>query len=135
MQSISKEKLVGMFSFVIERTILAINRTADIHTADDFLMSPEGMDRLDATCMRMQTIGEVLKQIDKLTNRNLLKLYPAVPWRSVFGMRNIISHEYIAIDPEELLDTLRNDFPLLLATLEQIKEDINVGKHEDLFSI
>ena len=37
------------------------------------------VDLIDATCMRIQTIGEALKQIDTETKEKLLVYYPGIP--------------------------------------------------------
>jgi len=40
------------------------------------------------TCsMRLQIVGELLKQIDVATSGKLLTHYPEIAWRSVFGLR------------------------------------------------
>jgi len=50
-----------------------------LQTAIDLLRTPEGVDLFDATCMRIQTIGEALKQIDTETKEKLLVYYPGIP--------------------------------------------------------
>ena len=52
----------------------------------------------DSCVMRLQTIGEYVKKIDDKTNKQLLPKYPQVPWVKVIGQRNIISHEYSAVE-------------------------------------
>ena len=44
-------------------------RTVQIHTANDFLLSPFGMEKLDAACMVLIALGEAVKTLDKLTNK------------------------------------------------------------------
>lgn len=65
--------------FVIQRFELALKRTSDVADCDDLLRTPEGVDLFDATCMRIQTIGEALKQIDTETKEKLLVYYPGIP--------------------------------------------------------
>jgi uncharacterized protein with HEPN domain len=36
---------------------------------------------------------------------------PAIPWRSVIGMRNVLIHRYVGLDLTILVDTVRNHFP------------------------
>ena len=45
----------------------AIYRCGSVISVNDFLASPDKMDIFDATCMRLQTIGETVKNIDNLT--------------------------------------------------------------------
>jgi uncharacterized protein with HEPN domain len=42
----------------------------------------------------------------------------AVPWRQIVGMRNIVVHVYWGIDVGELVKTVRDDLPALMAALE-----------------
>lgn len=133
MQSISKNTLIDMLRFVMERTELAISRTEDITDYHVFLRSPTGMDLFDATCMRLQTIGETMKKVDAFTKSNLLVNYPEVFWKGVFGLRNIISHEYLSVNPAEIFVVVKNDLPLLLSVLRQIITDIEEGKYQTLF--
>lgn len=62
-------------------------RTKSIHTVDDFLGSSEGLILLDATCMLLIAIGESLKNLDKVTDGQLLPTYPSIPWKQVKGLR------------------------------------------------
>jgi uncharacterized protein with HEPN domain len=70
-QSIALDILEDILS-AIERLE---ERTKDIHSTDDFLSSAFGMVLLDATCMLLIAIGESLKNLDKVTNGELLPTY------------------------------------------------------------
>ena len=39
-------------------------------------------------------------------------------------MRDKIAHHYFEIDADAIFDILRNDLPLLLSVIKQMKEDI-----------
>ena len=73
-------------------------RTEIIKTVDDFLLSPSGMEKLDAACMVLIAIGESVKNLDKITEGQLLPTYPSIPWKRVMGMRDIIAHHYFDVD-------------------------------------
>ena len=124
MQFIFKDQITDKLLFVIQRFELALKRTSDVADCDDLLRTPEGVDLFDATCMRIQTIGETLKQIDTETKEKLLVYYPGIPWRKIFAMRNIISHEYLSIDPEEIFKIVKVHLPGLLLAIQQIRNDI-----------
>lgn len=64
-------------------------RTKRIHHVDDFLGSADGMVLLDATCMLLIALGESLKNLDKVTNGELLPTYPTIPWKQIKGLRDI----------------------------------------------
>jgi len=72
----------------------------------------------DSCVMRLQTIGEYVKKIDDKTNKQLL------PWVKVIGQRNIISHEYSAVDEEKIFITIKKHLPPLKSTVLLIIKDI-----------
>ncbi len=51
----------------------------------------------------------------------------------IIGLRNILSHEYAAIDPEAIFNTVKIGIPPLLATINRIITDLENGKHNSLF--
>ncbi|WP_294630204.1 DUF86 domain-containing protein [uncultured Bacteroides sp.] len=101
----------------IEKAILRLQeRTVHIKSTDDFLLSPEGMEKLDAACMLLITIGESLKSFDKITEKQVLSTYPAIPWSNVMGVRDIIAYHYFNIDAEEIFEIVHKELdPLLVA--------------------
>lgn len=125
MQSISNAEISDMLLFVEERMNLTLERCRSILSVNDFLASPDKMDIFDATCMRLQTIGETIKNIDNLTNHELLVKYNTIPWKSIIGLRNIISHEYLSVDPEEIFKIVKVHLPKLLPVIIQIKKELD----------
>lgn len=109
----------------IEDALLRLKlRTVDIHCANDFLLSPERMEKLDAACMLFIAIGESLKSLDKVTNKELFSLYPEIPWKKVMGFRDVIAHHYFDIDAEEVWWVLENELEPLLSVVKKIKQEI-----------
>ena len=91
----STEKLQMVYETLknIETAIIRLQeRTVQIHTVDDFLLSPFGMEKLDAACMVIIALGEAVKTLDKLTNKELLPTYPSIDWKKVMGARDIMAH-------------------------------------------
>lgn len=122
-----------MLRFVERQITFTIETTQKVESSDDFLMSQDAMVLYNSTCMCLQTIGETLKQIDDLTDKLLLREhYPEIPWRAVFGIRNIISHEYAATDPDIVLQTVKRDLMPLLSVVSKVITDIEKGAHDDL---
>lgn len=122
-----------MLRFVERQITFTIETTQKVESSDDFLMSQDAMVLYNSTCMCLQTIGETLKQIDDLTDKLLLREhYPEIPWRAVFGIRNIISHEYAATDPDIVLQTVKRDLMPLLSVVSKVITDIENGAHDDL---
>lgn len=69
--------------------------------------------------------GESIKNLDKLIKGNLLVLYPEIPWREVMGMRDIIVHHYFEVDADVIFNTVKQNIPLLMATLKRMQKDLN----------
>ena len=82
------------------------------------------MERLESTCMLLIAIGESIKGIDKITNKELLSKYPQVDWKGAMGIRDIIAHHYFELDAEVVFDVVKNEFPNLLNTIRKIKNDL-----------
>ena len=99
-------------------------RTVQIHTADDFLLSPFGMEKLDAACMVLIALGEAIKTLDKLTDKELLPTYPAVEWKKVMGTRDIMAHHYFEVDADEVFSIVKNDLEPLKKAIDFFKEEL-----------
>lgn len=102
-----------------------VERAAFANTADDFLISPDGMLRLDAICMNLIALGEAVKGLDKITKGELLARYPEIYWSGVMKMRDKIAHHYFEMDAEIVFKTLKEDIPMILPVIYRIKKDID----------
>ena len=83
---------------------LILERFASIHTCDDFLDTKDGLEHLDSIAMRLIAIGEGFKNIDKLSEGELLDQYSDVEWKGIKGIRDKLSHHYFDIDSEIIFD-------------------------------
>ena len=85
----------------------------------DFMISPNRVMAFNACVMRLQVIGEhvgnLLKEIG-----NELNAYKAIPWNAIYGMCNIISHEYANIDEEIVVSVINEDLPKLKPVIEEL---------------
>lgn len=133
MQYTSKSIVVEYLELMIEKAELVIQRNKSILSYHDFLTSPERMEKFDAACMLIQVIGETGKKIDDWTNKQLFINYPEVYWRGVFGCRNIISHEYGNVEPEQIFGIIKKYLPELVLCTKKIVDDIKGNKYEFLF--
>ena len=60
----------------IHKSLVTITKRFEpVRSVNDFMDSPRGMEKLDAICMQLIVIGESLKNLDKVTDRELLKKY------------------------------------------------------------
>ena len=63
--------------------------------------------------MKLTAIGESIKNLDKITNKELLVKYPEIPWKNVMGIRDIIVHHYFDVDADEIFRICKEDLPQL----------------------
>ncbi len=99
-------------------------RFAPINSAEEFIGSDEGMEKLDAICMQLIAVGESLKNLDKITSKKVLAQYPEIDWKKVIGMRDIISHHYFDVDAEAIFDVCENHIDQLESAIEKIMNDL-----------
>lgn len=131
MRSISKDILIEYLELIIEKSNLVIDRNQCIQTVNDFLISPERMEKFDAACMLIQVIGETAKKIDDWTASHLFCNYPEVYWRGVFGCRNIISHEYGNVEPQQIFNIIKKYLPELILCISHIIDDLKEGRYAE----
>ena len=103
---------------------LIIRRTQHLLSVDDFYLNEDGMVLLDSVCMKLIAVGESVKNIDKITNKQLLPNYPEIPWKDVMGLRDIIVHHYFDVDGEQIFKTIKQDIPLLIKSLDRMIENL-----------
>lgn len=113
----------------IEQTVeRVLANSLQITSYNYYYMSPAGMERLESTCMLLIAIGESIKGIDKITNKELLPQYPQVDWKGAMGIRDIIAHHYFELDAEVVFDVVKNEFPNLLQTIRRMRNDLETPK-------
>ena len=93
-----KERVKALLVSAIKETELLLQMSGAIQKPDDFLTSLTGMTVYRACGMSLQFITESLVKIRNLCGQGLFKCYTSIPWNSVFGMRNFLSHEYGEVD-------------------------------------
>lgn len=122
------EDTLGMVYETLSNIEVAITRlqerTVQVHSADDFRLSPWGMEKLDAACMVLIAIGESVKTLDKLTQKKLLPTYPSIEWKGVMGVRDVIAHHYFEVDPDAVFDIISNDIVPLKNAILHFKDQL-----------
>ena len=91
---------------------------------DDFIDTTKGQEKLDSICMKLIAIGEALKQIDKITNKELLLKYPNVDWKQIKGIRDILSHHYFDLDAEVIFNICQNYIDDLIKTVQIMLKEL-----------
>ena len=107
------EIILSLFKQIDDSILLLMKWNQEVNGADDYLLSPEGMKNLAASCMLIEAIGESVKKIDRKTDGLLLPLRPEIPWKLVMGMRDHIAHGYFDIDADVVFLTIKKHLPPL----------------------
>lgn len=90
-------------------------------SVNDFMSTPTGVMAFNACVMRFQVIGEHVGKLLRNEDKPL-DAYPDIPWNAIYGMRNIISHEYGNIDEEIIVSVINDDLPSLKEAIEKLLE-------------
>ena len=71
----------------------------------------------DAVIRNLQTLGQsVLKLSDSLK-----AAHPAVDWRSIVGLRNVLVHDYLGINVARVWEIVERDLPSLKAQVAKLR--------------
>jgi len=119
-----KLSLTELLEFIEESIGLIRKRFVSIESADDFISDDDALEKLDSIILRIQTIGEALKNIEKHQSGFLESVASKEYWSNIIKLRDLISHHYVDIDAEviymicdEKLDELESHIQKLLTKL------------------
>lgn len=76
---------LDVITLIDENLKTVLKRTKHIKSADDFTSSETGMILLDSICMKLVAIGESIKNLDKITNKEFLPRYQQIEWNRQWG--------------------------------------------------
>ena len=103
----------------IDRINLFTDRGRDAFFADAMIQ--------DAVVRNLEVIGEAAKRIPD----DYRQLHPAIPWRSLAALRDVLIHQYEGVSlpevwqvVEEHLPRLRTSIAALLPPLDQLEEEV-----------
>lgn len=119
-----KEYILSSLKKIKDTLERIVDNSQEVDTYNYYYSSSSGMERLESTCMLLIAIGESIKVVDKITNKELFVHYPEVDWRGAMGIRDIIAHHYFDLDGEIVFNVVKNDLPMMLETTKKIISDI-----------
>ena len=129
-----KERVLSLLDASLQEMKLLKEMSKDILQPDTFVSSTSGMIVFRACGMSLQYITESFVKIRNLCGREFFNPYKSIPWDSVFGMRNFLSHEYGDADTEGIFNTVKTNIPELLQVTEIIQQDLASGKLDTVLS-
>lgn len=104
------------YIFYLEDMLLSMNRIEEYTEGLDFKRFKLNYMVVDAVIRNFEVIGEASKNIPP----EIKHKYPEIPWGKMYGLRNMISHEYFGIDYEMLWEIAKNNLPENQADLQEI---------------
>ena len=90
------------------------------------MQNDAGLEKLDAIAMRLQSIGEALKNLMKREKSLLLKVADETYWSEIIKTRDFISHHYVAIDAEIVFDICSNEVKELEKKIIDVKNILSL---------
>jgi uncharacterized protein with HEPN domain len=82
------------------------------------------MEKFDSICMLLITIGESLKNLDKITNGVLFLKYPEIEWKKAKGLRDVISHQYFDVNVESIYDVCDSKLPKFIKIVKKMYDEM-----------
>ena len=74
-----------------------------------YIFSEEESFYYDLICFYIIQIGEIVNKLDE----EFIKKYNEISWNSIRGMRNVLVHNYGALNKQIIDETINNDIPIL----------------------
>lgn len=73
-----------------------------------------------AVLRTLQTLGESVKRLSDHLKSN----YPEVVWKGIVALRNVLVHDYLEIDLDEVWDIVALDIPVLKVQVQKMLADL-----------
>jgi len=67
----------------------------------------------------LEVIGEAVKNIPD----SFREKYPEIPWKTISGFRDVLSHAYFGVILDRVWNIIKKDLPILKKQVEKIKFD------------
>ena len=97
---------------ILEAAKLAVSYVGE-KSKEDFLKDVQCQ---DAVIRRFEIIGEASRRISEETRIS----HSELPWGEMIAMRNVMIHEYDDVDLVIVWETVKNNLPSLIESLERI---------------
>ncbi len=103
------ERQLGLLRDILD-SALAVRTYVHGVSREQFLDNTE---KQDAVLRRLEIIGDAASRLSPETKT----LFPSLPFRAMRGMRNVIAHDYGAVDAQQVWATATGSMDMLIAAL------------------
>lgn len=111
---------------MIEPTVLVAHARACVERIDTYVQKGR------SEFLRSNLIQDaVLRNLETLTDSltrlppELKERHPAIPWRAMSAFRNVLAHQYLEVDPEQVWGVVERDLPVLKSHLEAMAREVS----------
>jgi uncharacterized protein with HEPN domain len=74
----------------------------------------------DATIRNFEIMGEATKRLSE----ELRTKHSNIPWKQMAGFRDVLIHDYLRVDRDEVWDVVASNLPDLRVQIEQILQEL-----------
>ena len=74
----------------------------------------------DAVVRNFEIIGEATKRL----SQDLKQAYPDIRWQQITGFRDVLIHNYVRVDLDEVWGIIERDLPSLKAKIKVILQEL-----------
>ena len=74
----------------------------------------------DAVVRNFEIIGEATKRL----SQDLKQAYPDIRWQQIAGFRDVLIHNYVRVDLDEVWGIIERDLPSLKAKIQVILQEL-----------
>ena len=68
---------------------------------------------------------EIIGEAVRFLSDDIKSKHPAIPWKEIANMRNVLIHQYFDIDTEKVEKTIKEDIPKLKSEIQKILGNFN----------
>ena len=72
----------------------------------------------DAVVRNLQTLAESTQRLSERAKESR----PEIEWYKIAGFRNVLVHDYLAVDVEKIWNIVQSDLPLLKSAIREMLE-------------
>lgn len=69
----------------------------------------------------LEVLGEAVRHL----SGHLKERHPEIPWLQIVGMRNILAHNYFAIDHDAVWQVVEGDLPRLKRSVQTLLQELD----------
>ncbi len=70
----------------------------------------------DATIRNFQVIGEATKSLSDVSKTR----HPEIPWRRIAGFRDVLIHDYMGVEMNEVWNVIEQELPALQSAVQSL---------------